>query len=372
MNKPKEHVVVTVSNKTVLRVIVLIVVSLLAFRFLGRITHVLTLIFVAFFLSLALNPAVSYIAKRLKSRSRVRATGVAYLVVLTVLIAFFSIVIPPLVRQTVDFVNDVPQTLTDFQHQDSAVARFARRYKIDEQIQSFSKDFSNRVLRGDNASRFGNAALSAVTRVGGTLISIITVLVLTFMMLVEGPYWLDKILSLQSPKRRKHLGDLSYKMYRVVTGYVNGQLLISLIAAGFALMALLIASTIFNVTVNAVALAGIVLLLGLIPMIGNTLAAAIVILVCLLSSVGLAITMGIYFLVYQQVENATLQPYIQAKHNELTPLLVFCAALIGVGVGGLLGGLLAIPVAGCGKILLEDYLERRGLNVEDEPSKVTY
>ena len=69
--------------------------------------------------------------------------------------------------------------------------------------------------------------------------------------------------------------------------------------------------------------------------------------------------MLIYFIVYQQIENATIQPYIQAKKNQLTPLLVFVSALIGVGFGGILGAFVAIPVAGCIKILLEDQFEKR-------------
>jgi predicted PurR-regulated permease PerM len=77
------------------------------------------------------------------------------------------------------------------------------------------------------------------------------------------------------------------------------------------------------------------------------------------SSVPLAITMLVYFIVYQQIENVTIQPYFQSRKNDLSPMLVFIAALLGIGFGGLLGGFVAIPVAGCIKILLEDWLEDR-------------
>jgi predicted PurR-regulated permease PerM len=69
--------------------------------------------------------------------------------------------------------------------------------------------------------------------------------------------------------------------------------------------------------------------------------------------------MGIFFLVYQQIENISIQPYIQSKKNELSPLLVFIAALCGIGLGGLLGGFIAIPLAACMRIFLHDYLEQR-------------
>ena len=197
------------------------------------------------------------------------------------------------------------------------------------------------------------------TKVGSAFISVITVLVLTFMFLVEGPDWMRRYWQLHPKQSRKHHKELAQRMYRVVTGYVNGQVLIAAIAGMFAMMTLVIASTVMKVSVNAVALAGIVFIFGLIPLIGNTLAAVIVALVCLFSSVPLALTMIAYFLLYQQIENVTLQPYIQAKNNELTPLLVFVAALLGASFGGLLGAFVAIPAFGCGKILLQDYLESR-------------
>ncbi len=118
-------------------------------------------------------------------------------------------------------------------------------------------------------------------------------------------------------------------------------------------------STIFKVNINAIALAGIVAIGGLIPLIGNMLAAALVVLACMLTSVPMALAMAVYFVVYLQIENATIQPHIQAKQNELTPLLVFISALLGVGLGGLLGALVAIPAAGCLKIIVLDYFSRR-------------
>ena len=351
---------VTVTNRTVLRVIALIIGSVLLVQLLGRMSHVLTLIFAAFFLALALNPAVNWISRQLQIKSRVRATGIAYLLVIVSLVVFFSLVIPPLVRQTANFIDTVPQTVNNFQTQDSSVARFARKYNLDDKLNEFGREFSNR------AGNYTGPVLDTASRLAGAIVSLLAVLVLTFMMLVEGPVWLERILSYVPARRREHHKKIAMKMYRIVTGYVNGQVLIAAIAAGFAMVVLFISSNIFNVSVNPIALGGIVFLFGLIPMIGNTLAAVIVSLVCLFSSVGLALTVLVFFLIYQQIENATLQPYIQAKNNELTPLLVFVAALLGAGFGGILGAFVAIPAAGCFKILLEDYLTRKKLTPETE------
>ena len=158
---------------------------------------------------------------------------------------------------------------------------------------------------------------------------------------------------------------MSDKMYDIVTSYVNGQLLISAIAAVFALFGLLIASTLLGVSINAVGLAGIIAITGLIPMIGTLIGATIVVSVSLLSSLPLAIIMLAFFIVYQQIENVTIQPYIQSKKSELTPLLVFIAAILGIGFGGLLGAFIAIPVAACLRIVIIDYYQRKIANKPD-------
>jgi predicted PurR-regulated permease PerM len=115
-----------------------------------------------------------------------------------------------------------------------------------------------------------------------------------------------------------------------------------------------------HVSVNAVALAGIVAIFGLIPLIGNPIGYATVVLACLLTSTNLAIIVAIFFLIYAQIENVTLQPYVQSKQNELTPLTVFISALLGISFGGIIGALFAIPIAGCVRILLIDWTERKG------------
>ncbi|MDB5186212.1 MAG: conserved rane protein of unknown function [Candidatus Saccharibacteria bacterium] len=344
---------ISITPETMVKGIAIAIGAYLLLKFVGNVAYQLQLVAIAAFLALALNPAVTWITHRLKSRSRVRATATAYVMVLTILISFIALIVPPLVNQTTEFIREVPQTINNIKTDDSPLADTVRRYNLESQVDRVRDDFGHRI--GD----LTGPVFTTVGRVGGAIISIITVLVLTFMMLVEGPLWYKRFMALQDPGKREHRKKLAHKMYRVVTSYVNGQVLIAAIAAAFALVALLIGSTIFNVSVNPVALAGIVFLFGLIPMFGNILAATIVVLVSLLSSVPLALVMAAFFLVYQQVENATLQPYIQSKGSQLTPLTVFIAALLGVGLGGIMGALAAIPIAGCIRVLVDDKLKTK-------------
>jgi predicted PurR-regulated permease PerM len=262
-------------------------------------------------------------------------------------------VVPPLVRQTTHYVQNLPTNINNLKYQDSTVSRLIRRYELQDKIDDIRDDYASRL--GD----FSGPVINTAGRIGGTIVSIIVVLVMTFMMLVEGPIWIQKVIALQTESKREHTTKIFKKMYGVVTGYVNGQLLIAAIAATFAGIALLILSTLFKADINPIALAGIVFVFGLIPMFGNILAAIIVVLACLLTSLPLAVAMGIFFILYQQIENATLQPYIQSRSNQLTPLIVFIVALIGVGLAGIIGAIAAIPVAGCVKVLIDDFLKKK-------------
>lgn len=349
-NKPVQ---VTITNKTIIRIIIWVVGTYLALRFIANVSNIITLIFVAFFLAMALNPAVKWISQQLKIKSRAGATGIAYVSVLTLVIAFFAIIIPPLVNQTGNFVSSVPSTLSSLKDQNSSLGKFVTKYQLQDNLDSIANEMRSRT------SKLPGPVFSAATRVGSTIASVIAVLVMTFMMIVEGPFWVERFWKIQTKKRREHWQPITHRMYGVVNGYVVGQLLISLIAASFALIAMLIASTLLGVSINAVGLAGVVALTGLIPMIGNTLGSILVVIVCMLTSLPLAIIMGIFFILYQQIENITIQPHIQSRKNELTPLLVFIAALLGIGFGGLLGAFIAIPVAGCIRILVNDYYHKR-------------
>lgn len=349
------NITVNLTNRTIVRSILLIVGTILAFKVVGHITTALTLIFVSFFLALAINPMVQWFSSKLKLKRRSSATLLAYVIIMAILVGFFALVSPPLVKQTRQFISDVPQTISNFQSQDSGVAKSLRKYHLDKKISQASKDFAS------NYSNFGTTILDTGKRVISAVIALIVIIVMTFMMLVEGPRWLQLFWSIIPPKRRKHDQEIAARMYRAVTGFVYGQVILAVLAGTFAFIALEVAGHLLNVSINAPALAGIVAMLGLIPMIGNTISSTIVSLICLLSSVKLAIVMLIYFFVYYHIESYTFQPYIQSRLNELTPLLVFASAIIGVEFAGILGALVAIPAATVIKIIFEDQVNKRGL-----------
>jgi predicted PurR-regulated permease PerM len=362
--QPKRQVTVNITNRTIVRSILWVIFAILLFRFMGRVSHVLVLIFLSVFLALALNPAVSWFNRIFKLKGRVRGTVLTYITVVMFLSIFFALVIPPLVRQTRTFIHDVPSTVEHFKTQDTSLARNARRYHLDDKLSQAAKDFTT------HYGSFGSTLLNTGKRVAEAIVSILAVLVLTFMMLVEGPRWLNLGLGITPEKKRERYRKNGLAIYKAVTGFVSGQVILAIVAGFFAFCALEIAGHVLNVESNALALAGIVTVFGIIPLFGNPLSATIVVLVSALNSITLAIVMLIYFIVYYFIENHTFQPFLQSRLNELTPLTVFIAALVGVGFGGLLGAIIAIPSAAAIKILLEDHIKHRHLPADGESYKI--
>ncbi len=352
-NKGDGVLTLDIPNRTIVRVMLVVVATLIGLAAVRQASHALTLIFAAFFLALALNAPVHWIAVRLPGKrkgSRTVATAISFLVVVVAIIAFLVSIVPPIVRQTSNFVGTIPQLAEQARDEDSGVGRLVARYQLQDDISKFTQQLSDRL--GD----VSGAAVSGIQAVGSSVISILTVLVLTFMMLIEGPRWRRFFMDVVPDERHARVQHLAHDMYRVVKGYVNGQVVLALIAALMLLPALLI----LHVPYPA-ALVVIVFICGLIPLVGHTIGALIVTLVALFESPWSALFILGYYILYQQIENYIVQPRIQANSTNMSPLLVFSAVIIGVSFGGLLGGLVAIPVAGCIRILLLDYLRAKNI-----------
>ena len=317
----------------------------------------ITILGVSLFLALALNPPVSMIAKRLPSNSRVGATAIAYLVVITLLGGFLFMVVPPVIEQTAKFAQTVPSLIDDAAKNKSVFDDFLVRYGLEDTADSAiqnAKDQASSV-----ASNLGNLIVGGAGALFSGIANLLFVLVLAFLMLIEGPGWLRKLWGMyQDPELLERHRNMVYKMYRVVTGFVNGQLTVAAIAAACTLVTILILSTAVGLPANlAIPLAAVVFVSGMIPMVGATIGGTLVVLVLLFNSPFAALVFAIYFIIYQQIENNFIAPTIQAKSVELSALTILSAIVIGVTLFGLLGGIISIPIAGCLRVLFLDYLE---------------
>lgn len=352
-NKKYPKIEITIANKTVIRILLLVLASFIALTALRKATHAITLIFTAFFLALALNAPVHWIAERLPGSSRgnrTLATATAFIAIVLLLGGFIASMAPPLIRQTSNFIREAPNLVENLHNQDTALGAFVRDKNLTSQVDQFGEQLSDRlkILSG--------SAFSTITRLTSSVFSVLTVLVLTFMMLIEGPRWLHILERLVPDSKETHLKQVGDDMYKVIKGYVNGQVFLAALAAGFVVIPLLILHVSYPI-----ALMVIVFICGLIPMVGHTIGAIIVSTIALFHSVPAAIIVFSYYVTYQQFENYLVQPRIQASATNMSPLLVFSSVIIGVSFTGLLGGLVAIPVAGCLRILVLDYLKTNRL-----------
>jgi predicted PurR-regulated permease PerM len=344
-----QEVEITISSRTVFKVLLGTIVAVLFLGALRQAQHALILIFTAFFLSLALNAPVQWIARHLPGKLRGKrsaATAMSFLLVIVLIGLFIASIVPPLVHQTQTFIDATPSLIEDARHGNGAIGHVIRQYHLESQVDNFSSQL------GDRLKGIGGAAITSVGKIGSSVFAVLTILVLTFMMIIEGPRALDFFRELIPARKRKNADRLGLEMYGVIKGYINGQVTLA------ALAALLISPVLFLFHIPyALALVVVVFICGLIPMVGHTIGAVIVTLVALSKSPGVALIVLGYYILYQQMENYLIQPRIQANSTNMSPLLVFMSVVIGVSFGGLFGGLFAIPIAGCIRIVILDYLK---------------
>ncbi|TAL14508.1 AI-2E family transporter [Patescibacteria group bacterium] len=326
---------------------------------------------ISLFLAFALNIPVSKIARRLPGKSRVGATAISYLVVIILLGAVIFLVIPPIVQQTAKFAQTVPTLVDHATTQVHALRDFIAKYNLQPQLDQAVKSINN--TASSWAGSVGQNVLSGIGSVFSFFTAMILILVLTFLMLVEGPSWVRKFWSIYSnePRMMKHK-EVAGRMYGVFTGYVTGQLTVSAIDATTAGLMVFILSFIFPIIPASLAMptAAIAFVLSLIPMFGATIGGIIITLLLAFNSVPAAIIYVIYFVVYQQIENNFIAPHIQSKKIDLSALAVLGSVTIGLYVFGIVGGIIAIPIAGVVKILIEEYIDARKSRHNDDEKTV--
>jgi predicted PurR-regulated permease PerM len=342
--------------RTVFRVVGILLATAIVLEILWIARHVLSWIFIAIFLALALNPAVDRLERRLKRRGI--ATGIVFLAAVGVIVGIAFLFIPTLVGQINDFAGKVPDYLNDVTKGRGRLGFLQEKYHL--------VDKARKALREGGASKlFGisGTALALAKGVVNAVLATVTIAFMTLFMLLEGPRWVESFFGLLAPDSRRRWRVVGRDIYRTVGGYVTGNLLISLIAGTLTTIVLLITGVPY-----ALALGLIVAILDLIPLAGATIAAIIVGSVAFIHSVPAGIIVVVFFVLYQQVENHVIQPVIYGRTVQLSPLAVLIAVLIGAALAGVLGALAAIPVAGSLQVVFVDWLRhRRG----EEPAGAT-
>ncbi len=312
-----------------------------------QLTHVLTLIVMAMFLALGLDPIVSALQRRGMHRGWAVVTVVFGLACVFALIGW--VVVPPVIDQTRQLIDDLPNQVDRLQHT-HWVESLDRRWNVSEKARSGVEDFFN----AGTASSVAGGVLGAGKAIIDGVIAAFTVLVLTLYFLAAMPRVKSAAYQLAPRTRRTRIVYLSEEISRRVGGYVLGQLCVALING---LLSFLILE-ILGLPLAAV-LAVIVGLLALVPIVGTLIGGAIVTLVALASSWQEAVIVLGYYVLYHLIEAYILAPRIMRRVVEVPPAVTIVAILAGGALMGILGALIAIPVAAGLLLIYEQVLVPR-------------
>lgn len=299
---------------------------------------ILVLVLIALFVAVSLDPAVRWMVRKGLRRSW------AVSIVILVLIALFGLfvwsIVPPVVDQSGTLLKNLPNYVQTWSDKSKAIKEVTDRYNLTDRLTS---------LAGELPGKVANGALGFVQALFGTVAAGLTVLVLSIYFMADMPRLQRGIVRLFPVAHRKHGAHIVTVVVDKVGGYMIGNIVISLIAGVAAFICLQAVGVPY-----AVPLAVTVAITDLIPMIGATLGAVIGVGVSLLT-VGIwprSIIVLIFFIAYQQFENYVIQPRVMRNAVDLSAVAVLVVALIGGAVLGLVGALMAIPIAAAVKVVL--------------------
>jgi predicted PurR-regulated permease PerM len=344
---PPERVV-EFRARTILQILLIVLAVAITLEVIWIARHVLAWVVIALFLALALNPLVGSIERR-TGLGRGLAIGLAYLVVLVVIVGVGASFLPKLIDEVNGFVQATPNYVHDLTHGRGRLGFLERKYHVVEKVREQVQNGGAKKVLG-----LSGAALTVTRSVITLIAATITIVFLTFFMLLEGRGWMERIYALfpeHSQLRVRRIGD---DIYKTVGGYVTGNILISLIAGASATVVLLVMGVPY-----AVALGLLVAILDLIPLAGATVAGVVIGIVAFLHSIPAGVVVVAFVIAYQQIENHFLQPVIYGRTVQLSALAVLVSVLVGAELAGVLGALAAIPVAGTIQVILRDWLAHR-------------
>src|SRR3954470_936598 len=307
---------------------------------------VLGLLFIAIFLAIALGPVVEFFARRRIARPV--AILLTYLAMLGALFGLGLLVVPPIANGINKFVEDVPNYVDDLRNS-KTFAKYDDKYKITPELEKQAKNLPTHVSSAVSGLK------SVTVGVFGAIVQLLTILVMTFLLLLDGRRMLGWGFRELGPERGERVERISGDVYKAVGGYVAGNLLISLFAGITSYVVMRILGIPF-----AVPLAVGVAFFDLIPLVGSTIAGAVIGVVALIvGGPGKLIAWVIFLVVYQQVENNLIQPVVYRRTVAVHPLIVIVSILIGASLFGVLGALLAIPVAATVQIVVKEWWQYR-------------
>jgi predicted PurR-regulated permease PerM len=335
--------------KAILRSVLIIVAVVLSLYLIVQLRTPLTWLIIAAFIAV---PLATLVAKLQEYMPRWAAILLVYLGLILTPFALGAVLVPPLVQEGNTLVNNVPgyaQDITKFVQENERLRQLEADYDVTTKLEEEAEKLPGRI--GDAATILQDVGFGLVS----SLFAILTILVLSVFMVSSGPSWVRRIIELQPPERAARLDRVLRRIGAAVGGYFAGAIAVAVVAG----VANYIAMKVLGVPF-AGPLAVMAGLASLIPMVGATIAAVLIGIVTLFTDFPTTtIIWAIWAVVYQQFENHLIQPQIQKRTVNVSPFITIVAVLLGGTLLGILGALLAIPIAASVQILIQEWWAMR-------------
>jgi predicted PurR-regulated permease PerM len=291
---------------------------------------VIILIVVALFLAIGLSPTVEWMIARGVRRGF--AIAIVFFVVIGAFVGFGYAVLPPVISQSQDFVHQSPQYLHDLRH-NRTIRNFDNDYHFIAKIQTYVQ-----------SGQLGTRAFGGIVGVGRVVISAVfgafSLLIMTLYFLAALPSMKRQAYRLVPATRRERVSLLSDEVINRIGGFIGGALLVAFIAGATSYVFLMAVGMPF-----ALALAVFVAIFDLIPLVGATIAAVVVSLLGFTQSAGVGLACIVFYVAYQQFENYVIYPRVMRRAVDVPAPVTVVAVLLGGALLGVVGALLAIPIA---------------------------
>jgi predicted PurR-regulated permease PerM len=343
--------------RTILATIGLVLATAVVVLFVMRVERVLVWMLIAVFFTVALYPAVDWVQRHVTRGRRSPATLIVFLVVLLAIGGLLAVFALPLAEQGTQLAARLPSIIADARNGQGPVGAVLRRTNALQLVQN------NEGRIRDFATGLGTPALNLLRGAATGVVATVTIFVLSYLAVLQGPKVVDGTLALFPPQRAERMRRVGRDCARTITGYISGNLLISVICGVLTYAVLKISGVQF-----AGLIALFVAIADLIPLVGATLGAVVATVAAFIHSLPAAIAVIVFFVVYQQLENHLLQPVIFSRTVKLNPLAVLVAILLATELAGILGALLAIPVAGIIQVVLRDVWDHHRGRPKAEPT----
>ena len=349
---------IQVDTKTFVRFWLVILVLFALGLLVAQAHEALIIIGISIFLAIAIKPLANKIDRIDKKKDRPGLTaGISVFGVVLIIGAIIAAVGPVVVSETSRFVSQVPEQVQNSIGGWDKINEIGNFFGVEDaktQIVSMVKNTTSSIL-----GSIPQTLATSVSTISGILTGTILVIVLTILFLTQGPGLVDSITKRvysKNNKRGEVAKELIGKIAGVISKYVTGQVLVAILDGTVAGLAVFVLSLIFGFSSGlAIPMAMIAMTLYLIPMFGPVISCILITVLIFFSSPWAALCYLVFYLIYAQIENNVISPKIQGNSLNLPSLVILVSVIIGMYAFGLIGAIISIPIAGCIKVLIDEY-----------------